>query len=282
MRVLCLSVSVLALASCAAPDLETSATSASIDNTVYNGEWLTWGGDPDYTRYSPLDQINAENVGDLQVAWRWDAPPWETRPDTNMKATPIYVDGVLYAPVGVNQVVALDPATGEELWMFTPEPRVIRGRGEAITSRAVSYWTDGTEARLFHNTRDGRLISINPETGEVDPDFGENGMIYLRDNLRPDGEEAPFVGSSSPAAIVGDVVVAQMVADITPQNMEATPGHIRGFDVRTGELLWTFHTIPQPGEFGHETWENESWRYTGNTGVWSMISVDTERELIYL
>lgn len=282
MRVLCLSVLLLALAGCVAPDLDTSAASAPVDNTVYNGEWLTWGGDPDYTRYSPLDQINAENVGELQVAWRWDAPPWETRPDTNMKATPIYVDGVLYAPVGVNQVVALDPATGEELWMFTPEPRVIRGRGEAITSRAVSYWTDGTEARLFHNTRDGRLISINPETGEVDPDFGENGMIYLRDNLRPDGAEAPFVGSSSPAAIVGDVVVAQMVADITPQNMEATPGHVRGFDVRTGELLWTFHTIPQPGEFGHETWENESWRYTGNTGVWSMISVDTERELIYL
>lgn len=261
---------------------ETTSAPPPADNTTANGEWLTWGGDASFTRYAPLSQINADTIDEVGIAWRWSAPPWETRPDTNLKATPLYVDGVLYAPAGVNQVVALDPATGEEIWRYTPDPLVIPGRSEAISSRAVSYWTDGETARIIHNTRDGRLLSINAETGEADTSFGENGMVFLRENLRPDGDVAPFVGSSSPAAIVGDIIVAQMVADITPQNKEATPGHIRGYDVRTGELVWTFHTIPQEGEFGNDTWGGDSWKFTGNNGVWSMISVDEERGLVYL
>ena len=255
---------------------------APADNTTENSEWLTWGGDASFTRYAPLDQINAGNVADLKVVWRWKAPSWETRPDVNLKATPIYVDGVLYAPAGVNQVYAINPATGETIWEFSPDPAVTEGRSEAISSRAVSYWTDGKSARIFHNTRDGRLISIDAATGKFDPGFGQNGTVFLRENLKPDGTDVPFVGSSSPAAVVGDVVVAQMVADITAQNKEATPGHIRGFDVRTGELLWTFHTIPQKGEFGNDTWAGESWSFTGNNGVWSMMSVDEENGLIYL
>ncbi len=274
----------LIISACAEGDVEADAGVVAVnqDNTVYNGEWMTWGGDPSFQRFSPLKQINADTVDDLKIVWRWQAPPWETRPDINMKGTPIYVDGMLYVPAGVNQVVALNPSTGETVWVYDPDPQVIKGRSEAISSRAVGYWTDGEQKRLFHNTRDGRLLSIDAETGKADVAFGDNGTVLLREKLRPDDAEVPFVGSSSPPAIVGDVVVAQVVADITSKDKEATPGHIRGFDVRTGELLWTFHTIPQPGEYGHETWEDESWSYTGNTGVWSMMSVDTERGYVYL
>jgi glucose dehydrogenase len=251
-------------------------------DAVANGEWVTWGGDPGFQRYSPLDQINAENVGTLEVAWRWNALPLGARPDANYKATPLFIDGVLYAPTGVAQAVALDPVTGQEKWRFTPRAGPEAGRLPSISSRSLAYWTDGTAKRLFHNTHDGRLISIDAESGAADTAFGDAGYIDLRQNLRPDGTPAPFVGSSSPAAVVGDIVVVQMVADITSPNKEATPGHIRGYDVRTGKLAWTFHTIPQQGEFGNETWQDESWRYTGNTGVWSMMSVDPELGYVYL
>jgi quinoprotein glucose dehydrogenase len=251
-------------------------------DSVANGEWLTWGGDPGYQRYSPLDQINADNAKTLTVAWRWNALPFSDRPDANLKATPLYIDGVLYAPTGVNQAVALDPETGAEIWRFNPEPADIGGRAASVSSRALAYWTDGISKRLFHNTPDGRLISIDAATGKADPAFGNAGYVLLKEQLRPDGTPAPFVGSSSPAVVVGDVVVAQMVADITSANKEATPGHIRGYDVRTGKLLWTFHTIPQAGEVGNDTWQNDSWKYTGNAGVWSMISADPELGYIYL
>ena len=284
-KLLLASAALFGLTACGSVGTENAPKSdqgASVSDSVDNGEWLTWGGDAGFRRYSPLADINAGNVGNVKVVWRWVAPPLETRPDTNMKTTPIFVDGVLYAPAGVNQVYALDPATGKTIWEFNPDPQVIKGRGETTSSRGVSYWTDGTKKRLFHNTRDGRLLSIDALTGKADTDFGDEGQVMLRQNLRPDGADAPFVGSSSPPAIVGDVVIAQAVADITAPNKEATPGHIRGYDVRTGELLWTFHTIPQEGEFGNETWGGDSWKYTGNAGVWSMMSVDVERGYVYL
>jgi glucose dehydrogenase len=246
------------------------------------GEWHTWGGDHGFTRYSALDQISAENVRDLQVVWRWRALPLGNRPDSNFKATPLMVDGVLYVPSGEHQVVALDPATGDEIWRFTPDPTSVSERGLGLGSRSLAYWRDDSNMRIFHNTLDGRLLSIDAHTGMADPDFGTGGAVMLRESLYPDGSDADSVGSSSPPAVVGDVVVAQVVGTITAPMTEATPGHIRGYDVRTGELLWRFNTIPQPGETGHETWENESWRYTGNAGVWSMMSVDVETGYIYL
>ncbi|WP_460239379.1 outer membrane protein assembly factor BamB family protein [Aurantivibrio plasticivorans] len=245
-----------------------------------NGEWHTWGGDNGYTRYSALDQINKGNVDELSVAWRWKSLPLDGRHDANLKATPLMIDGVLYTPGGAHQVSAINPETGETLWVFTPSPADIGGRNLQSSSRSLGYWTDGKQKRLFHNTLDGRLISIDPSTGKADPNFGKNGYVLLKDNLA--NREIPFVGSTSPPAIVGDVVVAQVVTYITSPNKEAPPGFIRGYDVHTGELLWTFHTIPQKGEFGNDTWENNSWTYTGNTGVWSMMSVDAEAGYVYL
>ncbi|MEW6210693.1 MAG: carboxymuconolactone decarboxylase family protein [Acidobacteriota bacterium] len=246
------------------------------------GEWTTWGGDAGFTRYSPLDQINKENVKKLEIAWRWKALPQGSRPDSNLKATPLMIDGVLYTPTGVHQVCAIDPGTGKTLWIYTPSPATIgSGRSLAVSSRGLAYWTDGVEKRLFHNTLDGRLLSIDAKTGKADTAFGKNGAVDLRERL-VEGRPVPTLGSSSPATVVGDVVIAQVVGDVTSPNREATPGHIRGYDVRTGKLLWIFHTIPQAGEFGNETWERGSWKYTGNTGVWSMMSADLELGYVYL
>lgn len=248
------------------------------------GEWITWGGDLGNKRYSPLDQINRDNVGDLQVAWRWKAEPLPGRHDSNWKATPIYIDGVLYVPTGGSKVAAIDPGTGETIWLFTPDPLRVGTRPFSGSSRAVSYWTDGKERRILHNSIDGRLFSINAETGELDPNFGEGGFVDLNKNLlaEDDDREADSVGSTSPGIVVGDVIVVQIIANDTPKNKVGTPGYVRGFDIRTGELLWTFHTIPRPGQFGHETWEEESWRYTGAAGVWTMMAADPELGYVYL
>jgi len=207
-----------------------------------HGEWHTWGGDHGFTRYSALDQVNADNVGDLEIAWRWRALPLGDRPDRNLKATPLMIDGTLYTPSGQHEVVALDAATGQEIWRYTPEPASVADRGLGLGSRSLAYWRDGEQIRIFHNTLDGRLLAIDARTGLADPDFGVNGTVMLREGLYPDGSDADSVGSSSPPAVVGDVVVAQVVGTITAPNREAIPGHVRGYDVRTGEMLWRFNT----------------------------------------
>ncbi len=218
---------------------------------------------------------------------RWRSPgdgnrlPQGSRPDGNLKATPLMIDGVLYTPTGVHQVAAIDPGTGKTLWTLHPEPRRPRRAQLTLSSRGLAYWTDGVQKRLFHNTLDGRLLSIDAKNGQADAAFGRNGTVNLRERL-VEGRTVPVLGSSSPPTVVGDVVIAQVVGEVTSPNKEATPGHIRGYDVRTGKLLWTFHTIPQAGEFGNETWENDSWKYTGNTGVWSMMSADLELGYVYL
>ena len=233
------------------------------------GEWRYWGGDAGSTRYSALDQIDANNARELQIAWRWQSLPGDGEPDSNFKATPLMVDGVLYTSAGVHQAAAIDPKTGTTLWVFTPDPPKITGRGGVPPSgRGVAYWSDGREKRVFLNTLDGRLISVDARTGKADPKFGVNGTVLLKEQLtdRP----VPMVGSSSPPIVVGNVIVVQTVSEVAATNKEAVPGHIRGYDVRTGKLLWTFHTIPQRGEPGVETWEKDSWTYTGNTGVWTL------------
>jgi quinoprotein glucose dehydrogenase len=258
-----------------------AAPPALAQQGMRNGEWHSWGGDLGSTRYSSLDQIDATNAKKLTIAWRWKALPTQNGPDTNYQQTPIIVDGVLYVSTGVHQAAAIDPATGKTLWVFTPEPKDLStGRPGNPSGRGLAYWTDGKEKRLFRNTLDGRLISIDPKTGRADPKFGKNGAVYLREELTE--RDVPVLGSTSPPIVVGDVVIAQTVPEVYAPNKEATPGHIRGYDVRTGKRLWTFHTIPQAGEFGVETWENDSWKYNGNTGVWTMMSADPELGYVYL
>lgn len=159
------------------------------------GEWTTWGGDASFTRYSPLDQINKENVGTLEVVCRWELLPHGSRHNVNLKATPLMIDGVLYTPTGVHQVAAIDPATGKTLWIFTPTPADLSGGHPlALSSRGLAYWTDGVRKRLFHNTLDGRLLSIDAKTGRVEPAFGRNGVVNLRERL-VEGRPVPILGS---------------------------------------------------------------------------------------
>ena len=254
------------------------------------GEWRHYGGDLGSTKYSPLDQINRDNVTDLQVAWRWRTDNFGPRLDLNYQATPLMVGGVLYTTAGWRRnVVAIDGATGETLWMY----RYDEGeRGDvapvrASSGRGVAYWTDGQgDERIIHVTKGYHLVALSATTGQPVPTFGEQGIIDLYEGLfddldRPTLEDGQ-IGLNSPAIVVGDVIVVGAALLATAPTREFPAGFVRGFDARSGAQLWTFHTIPQPGEFGNDTWENGSWRYSGNTGVWAPMSADEELGYVYL
>ncbi len=255
-----------------------------------DGEWRSYGGDVASTKYSPLDQIDRDNVGDLEIAWRWRTDNLGPRTDFNYQATPLMVGGVLYTTAGWRRnAVAIDGATGETLWMY----RLDEGeRGDvapvrASSGRGLAYWTDGqSDERIIHVTKGYHLVALDASTGRPIPAFGEQGVVDLYDGLfegldRPPLEDGQ-IGLNSPALVVGDVIVVGAALLATAPAPEFPAGFVRGFDVRTGEQLWIFHTIPQPGEFGNDTWENDSWRYTGNTGVWAPMSADHELGYVYL
>ncbi len=278
------------LASCS--QMQDGAGQATADGEAesapLNGpNWITWGGDLGNQRYAPLDQIDASNAAQLQVVWRRPGLEVDGRPNSNWKATPLYVDGTLYIPDGGTQIVAIDPGTGATKWTFTPDPyRKEIDRGFSGSTRAVSYWTDGTEERLLLNSIDGRLISVDAKTGLADPAFGENGQIDLNKGVLPPDDpraaDPQDMNSTAPGIVVGDVIVIQMIGDDTIGRKGGTPGYVRGFDVRTGEKLWTFHTIPRPGEFGNDTWGNDSWDDFGAASVWTMMAADPELGYVYL
>ena len=253
-----------------------------------SGEWRTYGGDLGSTRYVPHDQINAANFGKLQVAWRFKTDVFGIRPDFNLQTTPLMINCVLYATVGHRRdAVAIDAATGELLWMYRIDegkraaaaPRLLSGRG-------VAYWTDGKgDERIFMVTIGYQLIALEAKTGIPVRTFGQNGVLDLKQNndqvLDPITGE---IGLNTGPVVAKDVVIvgAAHRAGGAPRSKTNAKGYIRGFDVKTGKRLWIFHTIPMPGEFGNETWENDSWSYSGNAGVWGPFSVDEELETVYL
>ncbi len=255
------------------------ATRVTSTMPIYDpGKWVYWGGDAGQTRYAPLDQINLRTVARLKIAWRWSADTSGSPASSNYKSTPLLADGVLYVPWVNNGMAAIDAGTGKTLWTFEPQP-VELAPGASLAPRSLAYWTDGKETRLIHNSLDGRLISVDAKTGKADPKFGGRGWIDLRKNLT-EGRAVTEVRSVSPAIVVGDVIVAQVIPGGN-RNKEATPGNFRGFDVRTGKLLWSFNVVPQAGEFGNETWEKESWKYAGNSGTWTMMSADPDTGYVY-
>ena len=254
------------------------------------GEWPVYGGDLGSTRYSPLDQIDASNVGELEIAWRWSARNFGPTPEGNYRVTPIMVDGVLFATAGSRRfAVAIDAVTGETLWVHRWEegergrraPRVNSGRG-------VAYWGpgDGGDSRIFYITPGYQLIALDVSTGRPLPNFGQDGVVDLMENLRiPEGvDPVGTIGSSSPPVIVGNVVVvgSAQVSGRRHFSPAAIPGDIRGYDARTGDLLWTFHVVPEDGEPGAETWGRNSNEYTGHAGVWTTFSADPDLGLVYL
>ena len=264
-------------------------------------EWPAFGSGPDNTKYSALDQIDRSNFRDLRIAWEWESPSTavaEANPSVKpgqFKPVPIMVGGVLYVATEVAQAAAIDAATGETLWTYDPESwRAGRPANVGFQHRGVAAWRgsverDGRsrdETRIFLPTHDRRLIAIDGLTGEPIGGFGIDGQVDL---LAERGEvdfgrrvNPRAITHSSPPAVVGDTVVVGSVVSDGPIRQAAPPGHIRGYDVRTGELKWIFHTIPQEGEYGVDTWENDSWRYSGNTNVWNMMTVDEELGYVYL
>jgi quinoprotein glucose dehydrogenase len=253
------------------------------------GEWRTYGGDLASTRYSPLDQIDASNFEDLRVAWRFKTDNLGPRPEYNLQSTPLMIDGVLYTTAGTRRaVVALDAATGEMLWMHSENEGA---RGEEaprqLSGRGLAYWEDedGGGARIVYVTPGYRMVALDAHTGVPVADFGDDGVVDLK--LDMDQEMDPVTGEvglhAAPVIADGVIIVgAAHVSGSSPESFRNQKGYVRGFDARTGERLWIFHTIPQPGEFGNETWENNSWVYTGNTGVWAQMSVDVELGLLYM
>ena len=250
------------------------------------GEWRFYGGDAGSTKYSALDQINATNVKQLEIAWRWKAENFGPRPDYNWEVTPLMIGGVLYFTAGSRRdAVAVDAATGETLWMYRLNEGERGDRAVRTQNRGLAYWTDGRgDERIVMISPGFQLVALNARTGVPIPAFGKSGLIELTEGLDREVVKPGQIGASSPAIVIRDVVVvgAALQAGSAPASKTNVPGYIRGYDVRTGKRLWTFRTIPRPGELGNETWEKESWSYTGNTGAWAPLSADEELGYVYI
>ena len=268
-----------------------------------NGEWRSYGGDLGSTKYSPLDEIDAANFDDLELAWRWRSVDSaldlerlrrEGRQTSisNLKATPLMVEGALYLSTPLGQAAAIDAGTGDTLWVYDPQSYTGTAYPHAPTipsnSRGAAYWTDGEEARILWGTSDGYLYAVDARTGEPCLDFGTNGRVDLMDGIPravrggTDHLGSGWLGVGSPPIVARDVVVTPTIISDFQITKEAPPGWVKGIDVRTGEDKWVFRTVPQADDYGSETWEDESWRYSGNSNVWSTMSVDDELGYIYL
>ncbi len=260
--------------------------------STQKGDWPSYNADLRGTRYSPLDQINAGNFSKMEVAWRFKTDNLGSRPEFKLEGTPVVVNGIAYATGGTRRsVIALKADTGELLWVHA-ELEGDRGRyaPRQLSGRGVSYWTDGKgDDRVVYVTTGYRLIELNAKTGAVIPGFGKDGVVDLKVGMIT-GENTPIdlvkgeAGLHATPTVAGNTILvgSSFKEGMTIATHNNTKGEVRAFDARTGKLLWTFHTIPRPGEFGNDTWENGSWKENGNTGVWTQMSVDEEAGLAYL
>ena len=285
-------------------------------------EWRYWGGDAGSTRYSPLDQITAGNAGQLEVAWRWRAANFGPEPETYYRATPLYADGMLYTVAGERRAVAaIDPASGETIWTWRMDeglrwekaPRRFSGRG-------LAYWSDGRQARIIVVTPGYHMVALDARTGRQVNGFGTGGVIDLMEGMgypmvawsgapgpmATNGDNGPTrataasngggssvrgidpaygtVGSSSPPIVVGNVIVVgnSAMQGYYPRLLRQVAGHIRGYDVRNGRLLWTFRLIPRAGQFGADSWEGDALETAGKVDAWAPYSADEELGLVYI
>lgn len=270
------------------------------------GDWPNVGNDKGALRYSPLKQINRDNIKNLRVAWTYRTGDAGPENKTMIECTPVVVNGVMYITTAKVRVVALEAATGRELWKFDPFVSVpttnVYPAGNGV-NRGVAYWEgasaaarltksaaaarlaqdNGKRARILLATADGRLLSLDARTGKLDPAFGNQGTVDLRAGLGPGLQQAAAritYGATAPPAVFDNVVIVGIsLGDGPPPHV---PGDVRAFDVRTGQELWRFHTVPRPGEFGHETWAKESWQNRGGANAWSGASVDAKRGWVFV
>ena len=297
---------------------------AAQEGASADGEWPTYGGDLGNTKYSPLDQIDRDNFGNLEIAWRWrsadgflsksdaaggelwtdsrfifaeldreDPNRWRDREPpylANFKATPLMVGGRLYVNLPTSVGAAIDARTGETIWVYNP--KTYEAGTTTMTARwnqrGVAYWTDGSDERILWGTSNGYLVAVDAQTGRPAADFGDGGRVDLMEGL-PQAERgsrdwlnALKYSVQSPPIVVGDTVVTP--ASISSYNIdkEQIPGWTRGWDVRTGRRKWTFETVPQGDSYGNDTWEGDSWRYTGKISGWSIYSADKELGYLYI
>ena len=256
-------------------------------------DWPSYGGDNGSSKYSPLDQISAENVDQLEIVWEWlsldNATVASNLADGNnravpagYKATPLVVDGIMYVSTSFGRVVALDAANGELRWSFdTRAWEAGRPMNLGYNTRGVAYWARGDKKRLFFATYDSYLWSIDVVSGTPDENFGDAGRVDLTLGLGREFDRQLY-GVVSPPLVTNDRVIVNSAIHDAPSSIEMPPGDVRAFNPDTGEMEWIFHTIPQAGEFGNDSWEDGSWEYTGNTNSWTIMSADDELGIVYI
>ena len=231
-----------------------------------DADWPVYGGQPANQHYSSLTQINRSNVNKLRVAWTYD-----TGEDGGLETSPLIVGRTLYAYTPSQKVIALDAVNGKLLWKFDSDVKAEQ------SARGVAYWTDGKDGRILAGVMN-YLYALDPSTGKPIPSFGEGGRIDLRKNLRGD-YQAQSIALTTPGIVYKDLII---VGGEMPETLPAPPGDIRAYDVRTGDLRWSFHTIPHPGEFGYETWPKDAWKTSGAANNWAGMALDAERGIVYV
>ena len=251
--------------------LTLSSSAQPTSSTPSAASWSVYRGDAQSRQYSSLDHINTDNVSQLKVVWTYHTGDASER--STIQCNPIEVDGVLYVTSPQLKVMALDAASGEERWRFDPfEEHTSRG-----VNRGVTYWAEGDDRRIFF-AAGPYLYALNADNGQPVAGFGKAGRIDLRENLGRN-PAALDVWLTSPAMVYQDLLI---VGSALGEGYEAAPGHIRAYSIRNGALTWTFHTIPQPGEFGYTTWRKDDWRTVGGTNSWGGMSLDEERGWVFV
>ncbi|MEC8349743.1 MAG: pyrroloquinoline quinone-dependent dehydrogenase, partial [Pseudomonadota bacterium] len=254
-----------------------------------NTDWPTYGNDAGSSKYAALEQINSGNVADLRVAWQWQSPdnalvkadpkktPW------GFKSTPLKIGNVLYISTSLGQVAAINATNGQTIWLF--DTRTYddgRPTNLGYNHRGVAHWSNGKDKSIiFMPTNNAYLWALDAKTGKPVDGFGDSGRVDLTLGLGRPVDRKLYSVISAPTVVADVVVVGSSILD-GPENKTMPPGHVRAFDPLTGEQVWMFHTIPQGKEFGADTWEDESWRYTGNANVWTGMSADQNLGYIYL
>jgi glucose dehydrogenase/Zn ribbon nucleic-acid-binding protein len=265
------------------------ACGISFAQSSADSEWRTYGHDPGGTRFSPLKQINTGNVQQLQRAWTYEVAPTPNSGIHAFEATPLMVDGVLYFTTQASRAIAVDAETGKELWMFDPF-KDDSGTHRPVPNRGLAFWEGQSpvpcaggdqklDRRLFYVTLDARLFALDPGTGKPCRGFGEGGAINLRVGVADKWPKGQY-DSSSPPTIYKNLVITGSEVQESPS--KGPSGDVRAFNVATGKLAWRFHTVPRPGETGHETWAGDGWEDRSGTNVWTIMSVDQERGMIFL
>jgi quinoprotein glucose dehydrogenase len=235
-------------------------------SSAENQDWPVWGGGPENSHYSPLAQINRANVKQLEIAWSFD-----TSEEGGLQTSPIIVDGVLYGITPTQKVFALDAATGKLLWTFDSGIKGLQ------PDRGLAYWASGTDKRILVGVMNF-VYALNADTGQPIPSFGNSGRIDLQENLGRDPKSQSVV-LTSPGIVYKDLII---VGGRNPETLPAPPGDVRAYDVRTGKLRWSFHTIPHPGEFGYDTWPKDAWQVSGAANNWAGMALDSKRGIVYV